>query len=84
MIVQGGPALSKKDASAIVPAVSRSITLKPGEASTQPMTIQMPTQTGDYTLVAEYGAGPDRVQCVRDFVVGKQPHWAQTRAARTP
>jgi hypothetical protein len=39
------------------------------------LNIQAPAATGDYTWVAELGAGDERVQSVRDFCVGKRPHW---------
>jgi hypothetical protein len=76
MVVAGGSAVSKRTARLVIPPVTRHYALQPNGKATQEISLQIPRQTGDYSLVAEYGEGDDRVQCIRDFVVGKPPRWA--------
>jgi len=74
-VVAGGPSITKKDARIIVPDTTAQFTVPPFTKIVQKLQIQVPQVTGDYTLVAEYGAPADRVQSIRDFVVGKKPRW---------
>ena len=77
MVVAGGPAVSKKSARVIVPPVSAQCSAEPGQQVRCEVAISLPSQQGDYSLVAEYGEGDDNVQSVRDFVVGKRPRWSR-------
>ena len=77
MIVPGGPAISKRHAQALGPVVTKSCQVKSMGKITATFDVAIPRQTGDYSLIAEYGDGPDRVLCLRDFVVGKNPRWVK-------
>ena len=83
-IVSGGPAVTKKTDVGLFPAVTRTYHVQADGKTTQNVLITIPEETGDYTLVAEYGQGADRVQCVRDFMVGKVPPWVRQLPARKP
>ena len=73
--VAGGIALTKKNLPPLLPPVEADCTVPPHSMITIKLRVQAPAATGDYTWVAELGAGEARVQSVRDFCVGKRPHW---------
>ena len=73
--VAGGIALTKKDLTPLVTTVEAECTVPAHGITTLKVNVQAPIATGDYTWVAELGTGETRVQSVRDFCVGKRPHW---------
>jgi len=76
--VEGGPAVTKKEARAVGAPVTQSFKVRPMEKITHELPIQVPAETGDYTLVAGYGQGAGRVQSIRDFSVGQNPRWMRS------
>ena len=73
--VAGGIALTKKDLAPLLAAVESECTVPAHGMTTIKLNVHAPVATGDYTWVAELGAGEARVHSVRDFCVGKRPYW---------